>query len=70
MDATVGSAAGAGCTSFILTFMFSAINLALPDIGVEFNASAVMVSWIITVYTLAVAALLLPLGHLADTSPI
>lgn len=53
-------------TSFMVTFMFSAINLALPAIGVEFNASVIMTSWIITGYTLSVATLLLPLGHLAD----
>jgi MFS family permease len=54
------------CTSFILTFMFSSINLALPDIGAEFNAGAIMISWIINGYILPVAALLLPLGRLAD----
>ncbi len=53
-------------TSFMVTFMGSSINLALPTIGAEFNSSAIMTSWIITSYLLSSAALLLPFGHLAD----
>lgn len=53
-------------TSFMVTFMGSSINLALPSIGSEFHASAIMSSWVITGYILSTAALLLPFGHLAD----
>lgn len=53
-------------TSFMVTFMGSSINLALPSIGAEFSASAIMSSWVITGYILSTAALLLPFGHLAD----
>jgi len=53
-------------TSFMVTFMGSSINLALPSIGAEFHASAIMSSWVITGYILSTAALLLPFGHLAD----
>lgn len=54
------------CTSFMVTFMGSSINLALPSISSEFQASAIMSSWVITGYILSTAALLLPFGHLAD----
>lgn len=54
------------CTSFMVTFMGSSINLALPSIGAEFGASAIMSSWVITGYILSTASLLLPFGHLAD----
>lgn len=54
------------CTSFMVTFIGSSINLALPSIGAEFQASAIMSSWIITGYILSTAAFLLPFGHLAD----
>jgi MFS family permease len=50
----------------MVTFMFSSINLALPVMGVEFNTSAIMTSWVINSYTLTVAAMLLPIGRLAD----
>ncbi|MEQ8174349.1 MAG: MFS transporter [Syntrophomonadaceae bacterium] len=53
-------------TSFMVTFMGSSINLALPSIGAEFQAGAIMSSWVITGYILSTAALLLPFGHLAD----
>lgn len=53
-------------TSFMVTFMGSSINLALPSISAEFYASAIMSSWVITGYILSTAALLLPFGHLAD----
>ena len=46
--------------------MGSAINLALPSIGKEFSLNAVMLGWIATSFLLATAALLLPVGRLAD----
>ncbi len=51
---------------FLVSFMTSATNIALPLIGEEFNASAVMLSWISLVYILVAAAVLLPAGRLAD----
>lgn len=53
-------------TSFLAPFMGSAVNLAIPPIGQEFSSSALHLSWIVTSYLLASAALLLPLGRLAD----
>lgn len=55
-------------TSFMVTFMGSSINLALPSIGAEFKTSAIVTSWIITCYLLSSASLLLPFGHLADAT--
>ena len=53
-------------TSFMVTFMGSSINLALPDMGREFGSSAVMASWVVTSYLLTSAVFLLPWGRLAD----
>ena len=56
----------ASLSSFITPFMMSSINIALPDIGKEFNADAVMLSWIASSYLLASAVTLVPFGKLAD----
>ncbi len=53
-------------TAFITTFTGSALNLSIPDIGKEFGVNAGSVGWIVTGYTLAVAAFSVPLGRLAD----
>ncbi len=52
--------------AFLTPFMGSAINLAIPAIGREFNCSAFVLSWVATSYILASAAFLLPFGRLAD----
>ncbi|MDA0564185.1 MFS transporter [Streptomonospora sp. S1-112] len=44
----------------------SGLNVAQPHMAVEFDASQTTVLWIINVYTLALAALLLPLGAVGD----
>ena len=53
-------------TAFITTFTGSALNLSIPDIGEEFGVNAGLVGWLVTGYTLAVAAFSVPLGRLAD----
>lgn len=53
-------------TSFATPFLGSSINLAIPAIGEDFSSGAVLISWIVTSYLLASAALLLPFGRLAD----
>ncbi|MFV0518017.1 MAG: MFS transporter [Aminipila sp.] len=53
-------------TSFITTFTGSALNLSIPDIGIEFNTSASLVGWIVTAYMLASAAFSVPFGRIAD----
>ena len=52
--------------SFLTPFMGSAVNLALPSIGEEFSLNAVMLSWIINSYMLAISMLLLPAGRAGD----
>jgi EmrB/QacA subfamily drug resistance transporter len=52
--------------SFATPFMISGVNIALPMIGSEFGASAILLSWLSTSYTLATAVVLLPFGKLAD----
>lgn len=53
-------------TAFITTFTGSALNLSIPDIGEQFGVSANFVGWLVTGYTLAVAAFSVPIGRLAD----
>lgn len=53
-------------TSFVTTFMGSALNLSVPFIAAEFHVSAEAVGWIISVYILTVAALSVPFGKIAD----
>lgn len=42
------------------------LNVAQPKLAVEFNASQSEVLWMINIYTISLAALLLPLGALGD----
>ncbi|MFG2348143.1 MFS transporter [Streptomyces phaeochromogenes] len=44
----------------------SGLNVAQPDLAVAFDASQSTVLWIINIYTLSLAALLLPLGAIGD----
>ncbi|WP_338498197.1 MFS transporter [Streptomyces sp. SJL17-4] len=44
----------------------SGLNVAQPDLAVIFGASQSTILWIINIYTLALAALLLPLGAIGD----
>ncbi|MDY0097932.1 MAG: MFS transporter [Bacteroidales bacterium] len=52
--------------AFLTPFLSSAINLALPSIGKEFNATAVELGWIVSSFILSSAMFLLPFGKLAD----
>lgn len=53
-------------TSFIATFMGSALNLAIPTIEKEFDVSAARVGWIVTSYMLTCAVFAVPFGRLGD----
>ncbi|MFC9794742.1 MFS transporter [Streptomyces sp. NPDC127584] len=44
----------------------SGLNVAQPDLAVAFGAPQSTILWIINIYTLALAALLLPLGAVGD----
>ena len=52
--------------SFMTAFMGSAINVALPIIGKEFKADAILLSWLSTSYLVTTAVLLIPVGKLSD----
>lgn len=51
---------------FLVTFMTSVINVALPLIDADFHVSAVTLSWISLSYILVSGATLLPAGRIAD----
>lgn len=53
-------------TSFITTFMGSALNLSIPTMETQFHVSAALIGWVVTAFTLAVAALSVPMGKIAD----
>src|SRR4030042_6581701 len=52
--------------AFLTPFLGSAINLALPSIGKDFNATAIELGWIVSAFILSSAIFLLPFGRLAD----
>lgn len=58
--------AAASVASFLVPFMMSAVGITLPVVQVELGASAVELSWVGGSYILALAAILLPVGRLAD----
>lgn len=56
----------ASLASFITPFISSAINVALPTIGNEFNSNALTLSWVATSFLLSSAIFLVPFGRIAD----
>ena len=52
--------------NFLTPFMGSSINIALPSIGAEFGADAIVLSWIPTAFLLAAAMFAVPFGRIAD----
>lgn len=52
--------------AFLTPYSASSINIALPSIGNDLNLSAVLLSWVGTLYLLAAAIFLVPFGRLAD----
>ena len=52
--------------NFLTPFMSSAINIALPAIGTEFAADAILLSWIPTSFLLAAAMFAVPFGRISD----
>jgi EmrB/QacA subfamily drug resistance transporter len=55
-----------GLCSVLPPFIGRSIDLSLPSIGNEFGMTVVSLSWLITVYLVATAVLLVPFGRLAD----
>jgi len=56
----------ASLASFLTPFMGSSISVSLPAIGTEFRMDAVLLGWVQTAYLLSSAALLVPIGRIAD----
>ena len=55
-------------TSFLTTFMGSALNLSIPNLEADFQVGATLIGWVVTAYTLSVAALSVPFGKVADAA--
>jgi EmrB/QacA subfamily drug resistance transporter len=49
-----------------VAFMTSSINVSLPVMNREFQTNAVLLTWCVTAYTLAIAAFSVPFGSIAD----
>lgn len=55
------------CTAhFLMPFMMSAVGVALPAIGREFNASAMQLGLVETTYVLSASIFLLAMGRMGD----
>ena len=52
--------------SFLMPFMGSSINIALPPIQREFGMDAILLAWVPTSFILSVTVFLLPFGRIAD----
>ena len=52
--------------SFVIAFITSAVNIALPSMGKELAMEVVLMGWVNNAMILAVAAVLLPAGRIAD----
>ena len=52
--------------AFLIPFMGSSINIALPTIAKQFGMNAASLSWVATSYLLTMGMFLVPFGRLAD----
>lgn len=65
--AGTGGILTAMCTCLVLVVAsVSALNLAMPELAVDLAASTTSLTWIADAYTVALAALVLPIGALGD----
>ncbi|NLB63179.1 MAG: MFS transporter [Fibrobacter sp.] len=53
-------------SAFLVPFMGSSLNLALPQIGEAFNMKAVTLTWMATAYLISTAIFQIPLAKIAD----
>jgi EmrB/QacA subfamily drug resistance transporter len=56
----------ATAAAFLVVIDVSVVNIALPSIAADFEASTVQLSWVISGYNISLASLLLLSGRLAD----
>ena len=52
--------------AFLTPFLSSAVNLALPSIGADLNATGIELGWVVSSFILSSAIFLLPFGRLSD----
>ena len=52
--------------AFLTPFMGSSVAVALPSIGHDLSMDAILLGWVATIYLLASAAFLVPIGRIAD----
>jgi EmrB/QacA subfamily drug resistance transporter len=56
----------ASIASFFTPFMGSSVNIALPAIGLDFGADAVLLNWVTNAFLLSAAIFAVPFGRIAD----
>lgn len=66
MQSRTAALVAGSMASFLVPFMMSAVGITLPVVQIELQATAVELSWVAGSYILALAAILLPVGRLAD----
>jgi len=53
-------------SAFVVPFLVSSINVALPKMSSDLHMEAVVMTWVNTIYFLAIAMAQVPMGRLAD----
>ena len=56
----------ASLASFFTPFMGTAVNIALPTIGANFGADAILLNWVMNGFILTAAIFSVPFGRLCD----
>ncbi len=51
---------------FLTSFMTSGMSVAVPYIGHEFHADAILLSWVVSSFLLVLSVFLVPFGRIAD----
>ncbi|MBF4474335.1 MFS transporter [Methanobacterium formicicum] len=65
-DIKIAALLAATIASFFTPFMGSSVNIALPSIGLEFGADAILLNWVTNGFLLAAAIFAVPFGRVAD----
>lgn len=53
-------------STFLVPFIGSALNVAMPSLGKDLSLTAPQLGWVVSAYLLPTAALLIPMGRIAD----
>jgi EmrB/QacA subfamily drug resistance transporter len=65
-DVKIAALLVATIASFFTPFMGSSVNIALPAIGLDFGADAIILNWVTNGFLLAAAIFAVPFGRVAD----